>query len=169
MCSLTLALGLLSTGIGAIGQVQQAQATASANKQNAQIAEMNAKLADRRARDALERGKENEQQQRVKAARLMGQQQVAMAANGVDLTFGSPLDTLVDTATMAELDALTIRKNAANEAYDYKVDGVNKRAQASMYRSAASSALTGGYLGAVGSVITGGANAYRGYQSARIG
>lgn len=144
--------------------VQQANATAEANRYNAQVAEMNATLAQRRAKDAIERGKEAEQQKRLEVSQLQGRQRAAMAANGVDLSFGSPLDTLVDTAYLGEIDALTIRRNAAREAYDYEVDAASGKASAGFQRNAADSALTGGYLNAAGTILGGGASLYKGWS-----
>lgn len=169
MCDLAMALTLGSTLLGAAGAVQQAQSTAAANRYNAQVQEMNAKLAERRAKDAIERGAAEEQRKRQQVSQIQGQQRAAMAANGVDLTFGSPLDTLVDTAAMGELDALTIRTNAYREAYDYRVDAVNKRAGAQLSRLQANAAETGGYLDAMGTVLTGAGKAYSQYRTSQIG
>lgn len=155
--------------MGAAGQIQQAQSTAAANRYNAQVAEMNAAISDRRAKDALERGAKEEQQKRRETQQLLGKQQAAMAANGVDLTFGSPLDVLVDSSVLGELDALTIRTNTYREEYDYRVQAVNQRANAAMSRSAADSALTGGYLGAAGTILGGAGNAYKGYYQSNYG
>lgn len=165
MCELTTMLMIGSTVVGGVAQMQQANAQAAASQYNAQIAEMNAKLSDRRARDAIIRGQEEEQRKRAEIAQLMGRQRAAMGANNVDISFGSPLDTLVDTAVMGELDALTIRRNAAREAYDFEVQAVNQRAQAGLDRMNASASRTGGILGAAGSVLGGGAKAYGQYRS----
>lgn len=165
MCDIGIALTLGATLLGAVGQVQAGQAQAAASEYNAKIGEMNAKLADRRARDALERGKVEEQQKRREISQLQGRQKAAMAANGVDLTFGSPLDTIVDTAVLGELDALTVRRNAAREAYDYEVEGVNRRAGARLDRMNAKSATTGSYLAAAGTVLGGAGKAYGQYKS----
>ena len=169
MCDVTLALALGSTLIGGVGAVQQAQATAKSNRYNAEVQNMNARLADRQARDAIERGKLEEQRKRTEVARIKGAQTAAMAANGVDVTFGSPLDTLVDTAVAGELDALTIRSNSYREAYGYNVDAANKRAGAQMSRMAANSAETGGWLNAAGTILGGGAKAYGQYKQSSIG
>jgi len=169
MCDLTMALTIGSTLLGAFGQVQSAQAQASAANYNAQIGEMNATMAERRAKDSIERGAVEEQKKRQEVAKLRGAQTAAMAANGVDLNFGSPLDTLVDTAALGELDALTIRTNAYRESYDHQVDGVNKRAGATLNRMEAASATTGGWLAAAGTVLGGAGKAYSGYQQSRIG
>ena len=165
MCDLMMALTIGSTIMGAAGQIQQGQATAAANNYNAKVQMMNAEISDRRAKDALERGAKEEQQKRRENQQLLGKQQAAMAANGVDLTFGSPLDVLVDSSVLGELDALTIRSNTNREEYDYRVQGANQRSQAQMSKGAASSALTAGYMGAAGTVLGGAGNAYKTYYN----
>jgi hypothetical protein len=164
MCDLTMALTLGSTLIGAAGSMQQAQASAASQKYNAQVQDMNATLSERQAKDALERGADEEQRKRQQVQAVLGQQKAAMAANGVDLSYGSPLDTLVDTSIMGELDALTIRTNTARESYDYRVQAVNQRAGATMNRMGAKAALTGGYLDAMGTVLGGAAKTYSLYK-----
>lgn len=158
--------GTLLTGAG---QMQTANANAAALKYNSQVSEMNAVLADRRAKDAIERGQREEQRKRLEIAQLKGRQIAALSDSGVDIGFGSPLDTIVDTAVLGELDALTIRSNAAREAYEYKVQGVNARADAALSRANAQSAKTSGYLTAGGTILGGGARAYEGYNRSTIG
>ena len=172
MCDLMMALTLGSTVLGAAGQMQQAQATQAAANYNAQIGDMNARIAEQRADDAIDRGRTEEQRKRQEVAKLKGAQVAAMAANGVDVSFGSPLDTIVDTAVLGELDALTVRSNAHREAYDYRVDAANKRAGASLSRMQGESARTGGYLNAAGTILTGAGRAYgysKGYPGYRGG
>lgn len=155
MCDPVTGLIVASTLMTATGQIQQGNAAAAAGKYNQQIAEMNAKIADKQARDALERGKIEEQNKRKQVAQISGAQTAAMAANGVDIAFGSPLDTLVDTAIQGELDALTIRSNAYREEYDFKVKGANSRAQGRLARMEGDAAKTGALLGAAGTVLGG--------------
>lgn len=169
MCDLVMALTIGSSVLGAMGKIQQANAQAAAGEYNAKVAEMNATLSERRAKDALERGKVEEQRKRQEVAQLKGRQMAAMAANGVDLSFGSPLDTLVDTAVLGELDALTIRRNFARESYDHRVAAVNGRADATLSRMNADAARTGGWLAAAGTVLGGAANAYKGDKQSTIG
>jgi len=156
MCDVVTALMIGSTVMGGVSAVQQGNAAAASATYNAQVATMNAEIMDKNARDAIERGKIEEQQKRFEIAALTGRQRAAMAANGVDLSFGSPLDTIVDTAMLGELDALTIRSNAAREAYDYKVAGANNRADAALSTANAKSSKTGGYLSAFGTILGGG-------------
>lgn len=168
MCELMTMLTIGSTLMGAVGAVQQGQAASASAKYNANVANMNAKLADRAAKDALDRGAMEEQKQRAKTAALIGQQKAGMAANGLDLSFGSPLDTLVDSATLGELDALTIRSNSYREERDIRQQGANYRGQAAMGRASALGASTGGWLNAAGTLLGGGAKAYGSYQKSLI-
>ncbi len=149
--------------------MQQAQATAAASNYNAQVQEMNAQISERRAKDAIERGALEEQRKRQEVAQLQGRQQVAMAANGVDLGFGSPLDTLVDTAVLGELDALTIRSNTYREAYDYRVQAANQRAGAQLSIAEGKAAKTGGWLNAAGTILTGASKGYSQFKNPGIG
>lgn len=169
MCDVTLALAATSAVIGGVGAIYSGQASAAASKYNQQVAAMNATLSERRAKDALARGVAAEQQKRLEVAQLKGRQLAAAAANGVDVSFGSPLDAMVDTATLGELDALTIRRNAAREAYDYQVQAVNGRADAVLSGMNASAATTGSYLNAAGTVLGGLSNAYGNYAGRTIG
>ncbi len=157
-------MAVAGLAVGGASALYTADANAKASTYNAQVAEMNAVLSERRAKDAEERGRREEQAKRAQVADLQGRQRAAMAANGVDLSFGSPLDTLVDTAYLGELDALTIRRNAAHEAYDYRVDAVNGRADAALSRANASNAMTAGYLDAAGTVLGGASSSYKSYR-----
>jgi len=166
---LTLGATLGSTMLGAMGAAQQGEAIAAQSEYSAKVQEMNATISERRARDAIERGEDEEQRKRAEVQKLLGQQKVAYAASGVDLSFGSPLDTIVDTAVMGELDALTIRSNSYREAYDRRVDATNQRSGAEMSRMEGDAAKKGGYLSAVGTVLGGVGKAYGQYRQPTIG
>jgi len=169
MCELTMALAIGSTIVGGIGSIYQANAASEAQKYNAKVAEMNATLSDRRAKDAIERGAIEEQRKRQQVAQIRGQQTAAAAANGVDISFGSPLDTIVDTAVLGEMDALTIRSNAYRESYDYQVQAVNQRAQAQLSNYNAETTKTAGYLDAFGTILGGVGKAYKSQKTPSIG
>lgn len=169
MCEIATILTIGAAITGGIGQIQAANADAEARRYNAKVSEMNAELSRRRAKDAAERGARDEQRKRQEIAAIKGKQQAALAANGVDLSFGSPLDMIVDTAMLGELDALTVRRNAANESYDYLVQAENGRADAVLNRMNADAAQTGGYLAAAGTLLGGASDAYSQYKRPTIG
>jgi hypothetical protein len=147
-----------------IGQLQNESA-----QSEAAVLEYNAKVADLQAQDAIARGNEEENRYRTQVRGLVGSQRVAGAASNVDVGFGSALDVQVDTARQGELDALTIRNNAAREAWGYSVQAEDTRMRAQIVRkggknaiAAAGSRANQAYLGAAGTILGGAANLYKG-------
>ncbi len=161
MCDIMSALAIGSTIVGVAGAKQQSDASSEAQLFNARVQEQNAELSERRARDALERGKDEEQQKRQENSQILGRQTAAMAANGVDIGFGSALDVLLSTTTLGEMDALRIRKNSADEAFDFRVDAANGRANASLSRANAKNTSIAGNLAAFGTILSGAGKAYK--------
>lgn len=161
----SMAMSALSTGVGFVGQMQQQQAQAQQAQINqanlnyqAQVQRNNAALAERQAADAVQRGRVEEDKRRMLTQQQIGQQTARLAAQGTDLE-GSPTDILSDTAATGELDALTIRSNAAREAYGYKLQGLNYEADATLKTaSAANSSYSPNYLGAGASLLAGASN-----------
>lgn len=125
-------LGMISQGLQIAGMVSnvmgaynQSKATKQAYEYQAAVNRNNAQIAEWQAQDALARGAKAEQAQRLKAAQLKSSQRAGFAARGVALDEGSPLAILQDTDYMNELDALTIRDNAAKEAWGARVQAGN--------------------------------------------
>lgn len=178
-----MALTLLSSVVGAVGQYQAGKAQAEAiearaaeqarlMEYQARVSDRNAEFADRRSRDAMLRGAEESERVRQEGAQFMGGQVAQMAASNLDLGFGSPMDVLVDTRTGIALDDARARRNAALEAEDFDMQGWNYRTQAGLDRENAAGTLRqariesraarrAGVIGAVGSLIGGVSGAYR--------
>ena len=114
---------LASTGLGVMGQMQQAQSQQAMYGYQAQVARNNQIKADRFAVHAEKRGQIAEDRQRLRTRALMGTQTAAMAGQGTDLA-GSPTDILGDAASAGEMNALTIHSNVAREAWGYRTKGV---------------------------------------------
>ena len=154
MCN-PLALVLVSTVATVGGVIYQGRAAQAAATYNARVAEMNAKIAEKAAQDELERGAREEQRKRQEVAAISAQQRANMAAAGLDITYGTPLEMLVDTAYAGEMDALTIRTNANRAAYNREVEAANLRAQGQLYEFEGRSARTGSMLSSVGQLAGG--------------
>jgi multidrug efflux pump subunit AcrA (membrane-fusion protein) len=137
---------MVGTILGAVGAIYSGIAQMQAANYQAAIANMNAQFAEQKARDAIERAADEEQRHRMKTAQIVGAQMAAFGSNGVDVGFGSPLDTILDTVKLGELDALEIRRNGELEAYDFRVQKFNFLAEAEMAKSKATSALIGGFF-----------------------
>jgi hypothetical protein len=121
------------------GELEQQAANAQAD-----LSDWNAKVADLQAEDAIQRGAEEEARLRRGVRQLVGAQRAGFAADGVDVGFGSALDVQADTAEQGELDALTIRTNAAREAWGFKVEAQDLRYQAGIMRRTGVAAAASG-------------------------
>lgn len=97
---------------------------------NAKVQENNALISDAQSTDAVARGEQAVTIQRQAVKGVIGSQRAAQGASGVDVNDGSSLDVQADTAYTGELDAITIRANAAREAWGYQVAASNERASA---------------------------------------
>ncbi len=156
-------VGLLSSAVSAVGAIQQANAQADAANHQAAVARRNAKLEEVKARDAIVRGGDEIRKNQRRTNELLGTQRAAMAANGLDVTYGSPLDAAVDTAMLGELDEITLNANRHNEAYDHKITAWNYKNEAELKSAEARNAKSAGAINAFGSLLTGIGKAYGGY------
>lgn len=139
-------LGAIGDTIDRHAMLYQAAAESRAGRYQDRVAQHNARLAEQAAADALDRGSVEESRQRARTGQLIGSQRAAYASAGVDVASGSALDVVGDTAAIGELDARTIRNNAAREAWGLQAAAYNLRAEGKLARAAARSrsrALTG--------------------------
>ncbi len=143
-------------GLSALGNLTGAASARQAARFNAQVAENNAELARRQAEDTRQRGRIEEQRLRVQNARFRGRQAAALAAGGVDLSSGSPLQVLGDSAALGELDALQLRAEVERDAFRQRLRRSDFLNEAELSRARGRSALSQGVFRAGGSLLTAG-------------
>jgi hypothetical protein len=177
MAAFTLmGLSLLMSGIGAgasaYGQVKggreakrQGALQQQAAESQAELSDYNASVADLQATDATQRGEEEANHYRQGVRTLVGEQRATFAASGVNVDFGSAGEVQQDSAFLGELDALTIRTNAAREAWGYKTQAYDFRKRADITRreginaaEAGKSAARAGVIGAGTTLLGAGAS-----------
>lgn len=163
MCVDPLTLTVIATTVAAVGQGVGALNQAAQGRYQARVAEQNAKLDSEAAFDARQRGKTEAANYQRQLSQQQGAQRAALAANGIDATFGSASMVQRDLATVGQADVSTIRENAARESRGLEMSALNYRAQAAASRQAASGALIEGAFG-VGSTLLGGAQQYKRIQ-----
>lgn len=134
------AVGLASTAMQALGQIQQGQAANAAAKYNASILEQNARVERQQAM-------QREEQQRRQAGQILGQQRAAYAQAGGGMG-GSALDVATQSGRDAELDALTLR-------YEGELRARGLETSAAMERFAGQQARTHGYMSSAGTILGG--------------
>ncbi|UPY96265.1 MULTISPECIES: hypothetical protein [Pectobacterium] len=155
MCDITTALvvgSLATSGISAFSGYQS-------GRENAKVAEQNAELMRTAANDTMNRGNADADRVRNRYRQMAGTQAATIAAGGGDLSAGTSLDILGDTAATGELDAMTTLNNADREAYGYRMQAANYDAQAQQSRKQ-------GAMGAFTTLLTAPLQAYGAYQLA---
>jgi hypothetical protein len=141
----TISLIAASTAVAAYSQYQAGQS-------EAKVADANARLADRNASDVRQLGAAQAGQLREKGAQVEGEQKVALASSGVDVSSGSAANLFATTASTAEVDALTARNNAAKRAWGFDVEAATDRARASLARRKSFLGPLGSILGSAGQI-----------------
>lgn len=135
-----LSLGLDIAGMltGAIGGFYSAKAQRSSLQFQADIAEINARIAELGAQQELIRGEKEVGRLTLRAGQLKGRQRVALAANGVDLGEGTAAEVQASADLMKELDRQTIETNAVMAAWGHRTQAAGMRSDAAMRRVTAS-------------------------------
>lgn len=138
---LALTLAGVSAGVQAVGSVKAGNAAKRAGEKRqeaaeseAQLADYNAAVAALQATDATQRGAQDEQRFRSGIRQVVGSQRAGFAAGNIDVGYGSAVDVQADATFLGELDALTIRTNAAREAWGYSVQAEDYRKRAEITR-----------------------------------
>ena len=162
MCGLSIVLGitaavagLASTAMGVTSAIQQGKAEQAQYEYQAKVAEDNARIAQNNAAMERQQGIEEERLQRMKTAQAIGSQETAMAANGIDVTQGTALDVIEDTAAMGELDALQTRYNYERKAQAYEFQADNFSNQANLDLIAGKNAYSAGKINALSAGFSG--------------
>lgn len=141
------AVAALSAGaISTVSAIQQGKSQQEMYNYQAEVNRNNAKIAEQNAAQERQSGLEEARQQRVKTLQQIGSQQVAFAGNGIDITSGTALDTIEDTAQYGELDALMTQYNAERTALNYEQQANNFNNQANLDKYASANAAKAGRL-----------------------
>lgn len=141
--------GIAGGVVGGVSSYQQGKAQQAQYNYQAKVNEENAKIAQENANVQRQQGIEEARLQRIKAASTIGAQKTAMAANGVDVTQGTAVDVISDTAAIGELDALQTQYNYEMKARGYEVQAGNFQNQANLDVISGKNAYKAGKIGAV--------------------
>lgn len=139
----------------ALGTASRANAYSRLGGARRDLANYNANVAEVMAADALARGREAEIRHRQGTRKLIGSQRAAFAASGVDISDAdsTAVNVFADTAALSEIDALTIRSNAAREAWGHRAKAREFAAQGQIYEYEGDQRAIGEVLGSAGSVM----------------
>jgi hypothetical protein len=125
-----LAASSAAQGVSSIGNAySQAQAARAQGAYQKSISEINERLSELQAESSLKRGEKDAQAIRRRTEKTIGSQRAALAANGVDVNDGSALEIQQETELYGQIDELTAKTNAIQEAYGFKMQANNDRAR----------------------------------------
>jgi len=150
-------VGTTAVAATVAGTAISAYSAIESGKSQKKAAEYNAEVQRNAADAANQKGASMAGEETDKARRIAGIQRSQMAAGGTDITTGSSLDLLSETAGMGQLNALRQINNAQREAY-----GLNASAELDLYKGKA--AEKAGYLNAAGGMLSGASGAYASFS-----
>lgn len=148
------------TGIATASHLQAAQAASLRGRFENDIAERNAKLAEKQGEDALNVGNFEENRMRLQTEQEEGATRAAAGASGASVASGSAVDVRASQQLVGDVDALTIRNNAARQAWGYDVEAANERMQGRLALLAGENEAATERTGAATTLLTGAANMY---------
>lgn len=151
-------------GLALVSAYSQSEAIKLEGNYQKQIYQTNAQFADLQSKNAIQIGNQNAAAIQRKTKKIIGAQRAAAAAQGIEVNSGSPLALQAETDYLGELDAITAKNNAWQEALGYKAQSSNlmfqgNQAQAAAQHRARNTLLSGG--------LQAGSFSLAGYSSAR--
>lgn len=143
-----ISIGLLIGGtlLKTVGSLQEGAAASGAAAYKSQVADYNAV-------DAIRAGDVEATNESLKNRARLGKIKAGFAGSGVDVNTGSAASVFAAQSGLGELDALTIRSDAARKSFGYKT-------QAKLYDAEAENAKTASYISAASSLVSGASQAY---------
>lgn len=117
-----------SMGLSAIGAITNAfsesAATRAQGSYESSIANANAAIAGVQSRQALEAGDIEASRQNLKTQAIVGSERASQGASGIDVNSGSSALVRLGTMNVGTIDELTIRNNAARQAWGYQTEAI---------------------------------------------
>lgn len=154
MCVPVLAAAAIASAVvGSASQVMSGIAQSQQARYSANIADQNAHLAADQANDATLNTNLALRQRYREGAQTAGRQTAAMAANGIDLNFGSAVNVQEDTAMIVGEDAAQIAKQGFQQARGHDIEAWNYQSQAAADRAKGKSAMLQGIMGGISTAL----------------
>jgi hypothetical protein len=140
------AIPYIALALTAVSGAYAADSQKKSGEYQAEVAQQNKENDNYRAEMAATQGSLAEEQHRAKVRQMVGTQRANLAANGIDLQSGTAADMIDETQTNGETDALTLRFNAMQQAWGYRVEAANDSNQGKFAKWSGQRQATGTYL-----------------------
>lgn len=150
-----VAASVAGTAVTAYGAESSASAQKSQAEYQAQVAANNATIANQNAKLTSAAGEQSAANQGLKTRAEVGAIKAEQAASGIDVNTGSAVDVRSSAADLGQLNQLTLRSNAARQAYGYETEAAGFTGQSAADVAAGQNAVTAGGISAGSSVLGG--------------
>lgn len=147
--------GVAGAATGAVGAISSANAASSAATYNSEVAAQNQTIANNNATYASQAGEQQAAISEQKTRAQVGSIKAGQAAGGIDVNSGSAVDVQSSAAQLGELNAITIRSNAARTAYGYQTQAAGYGDQSALDTMEAQNSQTAGEIGASSTILGG--------------
>jgi hypothetical protein len=154
MCG-PLALPVIAAGVSAAGTLVQGYTANQQGKFEAGVSKQNAAMEREAAAESIRSGQTERRDYWRKVGSVKGQQIASMAANGIDVGYGTAARIQDDTQQLANEDADTLYRNQNERTKGFIINAWNDKMEARAARARGGSALVGSVFGAASSVLGG--------------
>jgi hypothetical protein len=155
MAPAAIPLLLIGTGLSAYGQYQAGQAAAAEGKSAQNMAEYNAALQEREAKQIEARTALEQRRQAEESERRMGTLRAGLGASGAVTTAGSPLMIQAQQASEFELENLMMGYQGREEATAARSGAAISRMEGKTAMQKGKAGKMAGYIGAGSTLLTG--------------
>lgn len=153
----------VSQGVGGAMALEngiiQAHAYSRQGSYQRSLSNINARMAQMQAVDAVQRGRQTAGMLGNRGAQIEAKQRVAQAASGTDVNSGTNASIQANTQALSRIDQLTAANNAALEAIGFKMQASNLTSQGRMAyiagRGNAGQSIISGGMGFAKGITTG--------------
>lgn len=143
----------IGAGVSAAGSIFGGIAASGQASYQSQVAKNNATVAEQNARYASAAASTNAQAAGMRSAQRQGQIRAAQGANGIDVNSGSNVEVQKSQAELGELDELSAENKGLLQAYGYKSQATSFDAESRLQDSIATTAPIAGALKAGGTLL----------------
>jgi hypothetical protein len=141
--------------MSAAGSVVQGMSANAQGKYEAGIAKQNAALERESAIQSIKQGQNERRDYWRKVGSVKGQQVASMAANGIDVGYGTADRVQSDTQMLADEDAANLYENIHQRTRGHVINAANYKAEAKAAKQRGKAALVGSVFQAGSSLMSG--------------
>ena len=161
MCGVAAGIAAASALFGAYGQYQEGKTQAKAARAQAEAAEQNARIENKKQEMIADKYAQEDLHRRGQARLAAGANRANAGAAGLDVGGNSSvLDILTSSEEAYRTDKMTSLTNQRNENWVSRQNEANYMNQAASYRAQASNAERAGKIGAISTILGGAASIY---------